>query len=218
MELSRRRAAGLGALAGVAWASAFMVTSTVVLRAQHARWPFSGGPWGLFSIMGFFAPSAGEPEKWLYFWPAAGVAGALVGLVGRTLRLRPWARMVTLWLTFFPSVTVGMGSTMWIVVMVNNLQGKSFDPLWKDALVLPGTVLMAAIGSVMLAPVLAWPLLAAAVTTEAWTRPTPTTPAKLGLPRAQIALLASLVLVVAIGLMYLRVSWEEIPGGSWLAP
>lgn len=218
MDLTRRRAAGLGAVAGFSWAAAFMVGSTALLRASHARWPFSGGPLGIFTFLSFFAPSAGEPGRWLYFWPAGALAGALVGLAARRLRMGPVGRVVTLWLTFFPAVAVSTAVELWLVALAASLRGHGFFPFWHDLVALPGAMLVFAYGTVIVSPVLAWPLLAAAITIEAWTRPASAGRAFLGQPTARWVTLSALGSFVVLGLAHLRLSWSEIPGGSWLAP
>jgi hypothetical protein len=216
--MTKRRAAALGAVAGVAWAAAFMVTSTVFLRAISARWPSESGPLGLFSFLAVFAPTAGDPAKWLYFWPAAGLAGALTGLAGRRLHTPPARRVVRLWITFFPAVATSTGFVMWAMLIASDLWGHGFVPLWSNVLGLPAAVLIFFMGEVMVLPVLAWPLLAAAVTVEAWTRPPGPPQSPLGTSVAQKTLVSSLALVVLLGLGYLWLSWDAISGGTWLAP
>jgi hypothetical protein len=121
-------------------------------------------------------------------------------------------------MTFFPAVAASTGFVMWAMLIASNLQGQRFVTLWSDVLGLPAVVLIFFIGEVMVAPVLAWPLLAAAFTVEAWTRPPGPPQSALGTSVAQKTLVSSLALIVLLGLGYLWLTWDAIPGGTWLAP
>jgi hypothetical protein len=106
--------------------------------------------------------------------PAAGLAGALVGILGNRLRARPFARAILLWLTFFPALGVITGPWLTLVLSVYEVtQGRApslFPPSDSALEVALKTLFLGFVGTIWLAPALAVPLLFAAVTVERWTR------------------------------------------------
>jgi hypothetical protein len=108
---------------------------------------------------------------------------------------------------------------MWILLIVQNFQGqRGGHPLLLDVLALPVNILMLLVGEVLELPVLAWPLLAAAITVEAWTRPEESEQSPLARPRVQLVMVAILVTITGVALCYLRASWSVDPGTSWVVP
>jgi hypothetical protein len=210
--MTARKAAALGAMAGVLWAAAFMTCGTATLRAADARLAPV-----LVPFVAIYAPTPGDPWRWLFLWPAAGLAGGIVGVVGPLVRARATARVLALWLALFPSVAFGTTVVAWFIQVAGHLSGKGLGT-WRDLLAFPGAVGVMFVVVLILSPVLGWPLLAAAVTIEAWTRTFERLAPWLARGLGRWALVAALLLVTVLSLAYLRLSWEPTPGGTWLAP
>lgn len=164
--MSNRTAALRGAIAGMGWATAWTVA--VTLAVAVAGGPRRELPLPLSASAGLFAPSASEVGGWAAtIPPAAAMAGALIGLLSRRIRVRPWARAVWLWLAFFPAVGVSVGLTLWAVASVMAIGGGPSAPFESP---LPA-IGLGLFGTVIFSPALAIPLLLASVTIERWTRP-----------------------------------------------
>jgi hypothetical protein len=210
--MTAREAAAVGAMAGVLWAAAFMTCATATLRAADARLAPVVVP-----FLAIFAPTTGDPWRWLFLWPAAGLAGGIVGVVGNLVRTRAMARVLALWLAFFPSVAFGTTVVAWFVEIGKHLSGMAVGS-WRDLLAFPAAVGVMFVVVLILSPVLGWPLLAAAVTIEAWTRAFEGRGPWLATGPGRRALVAALLLVTVLSLAYLRLGWDPAPGGTWLAP
>ena len=78
--------------------------------------------------------------------------------------------------------------------------------------------LMFALLSLVFLPLLACPLMAAAITVEAWTRPENLERSPLARPVVQLAMVALLVMITGTALSYLGASWQGTPGSTWLVP
>jgi hypothetical protein len=210
--MTARKAAALGAIAGVLWAAAFMTCATATLRAAEARHAPVVVP-----FIAIYAPTPGDPWRWLFLWPAAGLAGAIVGVLGNLVRARATARVLALWLAFFPSVAFGTTVVAWLVEVGGHLSGKALGT-WRELLAFPAAVTVMFVVVLILSPVLGWPLPAAAVTIEAWTRTFERHAPWLATDPGRRVLVAALLLVTVLSLAYLRLSWKPTPGGTWLAP
>jgi hypothetical protein len=191
-----------------------MVTGAALLRAAPATKSLPG----VGSLLSFFAPTAGEPERWLFFGSAAGVAGVIVGLLGRRLQTDPWRRVAALWVAFYPAVGLGLATVTYL--LSNTIRGRAtrLSDVALAPIALPMMGLTFALFALVLLPLIAFPLMAAAITVEAWTRPEKWGQSPLARPIMQVAMIALLVMATGVALSYLRVSWQETPGSIWLVP
>jgi hypothetical protein len=213
--MTARKAAAAGAMAGVLWAAAFMTCATATLRAADAADARLAPV--LVPFLAIYAPTPGDPWRWLFLWPAAGLAGGVVGVVGTLVQARTTSRVLASWLAFFPSVAFGTTVVAWFVEVAGHLSGKAVGT-WRDLLAFPEAVGVMFVVVLILSPVLGWPLLAAAVTIEAWTRTFERHAPWLATDPGRRVLVAALLLVTVLSLAYLRLSWKPTPGGTWLAP
>lgn len=211
--MTRWSAALRGALAGLAWSALLLVSATALLRV-------TGKSCDLCALLAVLAPESLNIgswewiERWGFFAGVATVAGAMIGLLGRRLQARPWVRGLVLWAAFF----VAVGLAFVLVLFVGNvtvtlLRHESLAAL-KDPLALPGLTFLTAIGILVMSPVLVFPLLAAAVTIEAWTRPG----AWLEAPRRRAALLIAVLFATLAELAWLWFTAPVHGGARWLVP
>lgn len=203
-----------GGTAGLVWSAAFMVTSAAISRAAPATRSIPG----IGNLFAFFAPTTGQPGRWLSLVAAAGLAGGIVGLVGHRLRIDPWRRTAALWVVSYPAVGFGLTTVAWLPDIASRWRFMPVSDLALAPLVLPLMGTLLALLSVVFTPLLALPLMAAAVTVETWTRPAEFEQSPLARPYMQVGLVASLLAITVAALGYLWASWQAIPGGSWLVP
>jgi hypothetical protein len=212
--MTRAGGALRGGIAGLVWAAFFLVTGAALLRLTSV----TRSVVGVGYLLDFFAPTAGEPAKWLVFGAAGGFAGVIVGLIGCRLHSDPWRRVATLWVAFYPAGGLGLGTVMYLSSMVFGPRGLNLWDLAVAPVALPAMGLMLAVAGLVFFPLLALPLMAAALTTEAWTRPEELEQSPLARPRVQRAMVAVLVTVTGVALVYLWASWKVAPGTTWLVP
>jgi hypothetical protein len=212
--MTRAGGALRGGIAGLVWAAFFLVTGAALLRTTSV----TRSVVGIGYLLDYFAPTAGDPAKWLLYGSAAGIGGVIVGLVGCRLHSAPWRRVAALWVAFYPASGFGLGTVMYLSSIVLGPRGLHLWDLAVAPVALPAMGLMLAVGGLVFLPLLALPLMAAALTIEAWTRPEELERSPLARLWVQRAMVGLLVTITGAALWYLWASWKVAPGTTWLVP
>lgn len=118
------------------WATAWTVLVTAVVTAWGGR---AAAPPVFRESASFFSVRPLELGAWAATVLAgAAIAGALVGLLGRKLRARPWVRTAWLWLAFFPAAGLAGAFTLSLVGAGVALAAGEREPVAACGLRRPG--------------------------------------------------------------------------------
>jgi hypothetical protein len=161
--INRQRAAGRGALVAALGASALLALLAAVKTTQYAHGVFALAD-ALFDPKAF---QAGPARVVAAVLAASAVVGAGVALIARRVIAPAWTRAVLLSLVSFPALYVLVALALTLIWWPNAAR----EDLTAVALVPVASLLYAAFGMVMVAPVAALPAVLAAVMLEGWTRP-----------------------------------------------
>ncbi|WP_242343795.1 hypothetical protein [Anaeromyxobacter terrae] len=172
--MTKRKAALRGSLAAMMWATILTAITTLILHVSGTN--ESVLPTGIRAGAKLLSPRFAEILMWaVLVLPVSGMAGGLVGILGDKLRARPFVRAILLWLTFFAALSVITGPWLTLVGSVYEVTHGSpslFPPSDSGLDVALKALFIGWVGTVALAPVLAIPVLFAAITVERWTRAT----------------------------------------------
>jgi hypothetical protein len=161
--MNRRRAAGRGALVAVLWASALLALLAAVKTTRYAHGVFALAD-ALFDPKAF---QAGPVRVVSASLVAAAVVGAGVALLARRVGAPGWNRAILLSLVSFPALYMLIALALTLIWLPNAAK----EDFTAVPLVPVASLLYAAYGMVMVAPVAALPAVFAAVMVEGWTRP-----------------------------------------------